>query len=300
MEEIDGRIDFSLVSRLYLRNPCDRRFKEHFGHSARTVGAVWWFLWNDENQYLRRLGAKPMHLLWWYHWVTVYNTEGVCAEFCKTNRTTFRSWVEVIEEAISQLDVIRWEDRHDGGIDTLAKVSIDGTDGAIQEVYPFDPELYSYKLNAAGLRYEIGICIATGLIVWVNGPYKPAKWPDLKIFRDAMIHALDIGEWIVADGGYNDGFQFVIPKRCGPLELQLMTARAGARHETVNARIKIFGVLHEPFRHGLNRHGSVFNAIANVVQISLMVESPLFTVAYDDRPFRGFLEFRQMLEQFNY
>jgi hypothetical protein len=68
-----------------------------------------------------------------------------------------------------------------------AFMTIDGTDMPINETYPFDPALYSYKLNGPGLRYEIAVCIATGQIVWINGPYKPARWVDITIFRHKLM-----------------------------------------------------------------------------------------------------------------
>ena len=42
---------------------------------------------------------------------------------------------------------------------------------------PFVPQLYSKKFNRLGYRYEIAVCIKTGLIVLVNGPFK-AGLPD--------------------------------------------------------------------------------------------------------------------------
>jgi hypothetical protein len=45
----------------------------------------------------------------------------------------------------------------------------------------------SYKLNGPGLHYEIAVCIATVQIEWINGPYKPARWVDISIFRDKLM-----------------------------------------------------------------------------------------------------------------
>jgi hypothetical protein len=97
-----------------------------------------------------------------------------------------------------------------------AFMTINGTDMPIWETYPFDPELYSYKLNGPGLQYEIAVCIQTGNIVWINGPYKPARWVDISIFRDKLMWELLDGEWVVGDGGYQDGNQFVIPNELDP------------------------------------------------------------------------------------
>jgi hypothetical protein len=85
------------------------------------------------------------------------------------------------------------------------------------------------QLNGPGLQYEIGVCIATGHIVWLNGLYKSRPWVDFSIFRHGMMWALNDGEWIVGDGGYRDGNMFVIPKRTGLRWLKEMTAMSTER-----------------------------------------------------------------------
>jgi hypothetical protein len=175
-------------------------------------------------------------------------------------------------------------DRFDGSnpnCPMLAYISVDGTDCPMQEPSPWSAEWYSHKLNASRLRYEIGVCIQTAMIVWVNGPYPAGCWPDLRIFRHRFMHALAMHKWVVADKGYRDGFQFVIPKGYGPYWFQDMTAKVTARHETVNNRFKRFKVLSMPFRHALSMHELTFAAIACVVQVSLE-EDPPFQVYYDD------------------
>ena len=51
-------------------------------------------------------------------------------------------------------------------------MTVDGTDVMIWEPTPFSKMWYSHKFHGAELRYEIGMCIQTGDIVWVNGPFK--------------------------------------------------------------------------------------------------------------------------------
>jgi hypothetical protein len=60
---------------------------------------------------------------------------------------------------------------------------------------------FSHKLNSAGLRYEIGITIQTGDLVWTNGPYPCGNWPDLRIARNGICDELDPGKniWEMAD-----------------------------------------------------------------------------------------------------
>ena len=87
-------------------------------------------------------------------------------------------------------------------------VTLDGTDFKIQEPTPFDPRWYSHKHRGPGLRYEVGVCIQTGWIVWHHGPFPCGTWPDLQIARDRAVFMLDDDEKFLADGGYADGGQY--------------------------------------------------------------------------------------------
>jgi hypothetical protein len=99
---------------------------------------------------------------------------------------------------------IDWNDRFENfKPGNCAAVTVDCTDFHVLETYPFEKGLWLF--NRPGLRYEIGVCIATGLIVWLNGPYLPQQMNDLSIFQHRMMWALTDGEWIVGDQGYHDG-----------------------------------------------------------------------------------------------
>ena len=58
-------------------------------------------------------------------------------------------------------------------------ISINGTDFRITEQ---GLDFYSHKFKKSGLCYAVGICIATGDIVWLNGPYGCGLWLDIRIF----------------------------------------------------------------------------------------------------------------------
>lgn len=103
-----------------------------------------------------------------------------------------------------------WDNRYDGDNGSQCLVSVDGTDFAIREPKPFSPKWFSHKLNGPGLRYEVAICIQTGVPVWINGPFPCGSWPDLRIARNALVDALDPGEYYLADGGYRDGNQWSV------------------------------------------------------------------------------------------
>lgn len=69
-------------------------------------------------------------------------------------------------------------------------VSLDGTDFRIREPQPFNKKWFSHKFKAAGVRYEIGISIVEGEIVWASGGFPCGEWPDLKIAKELYLQYL--------------------------------------------------------------------------------------------------------------
>ena len=161
---------------------------------------------------------------------------------------------------------------------------MDGTDFRIQEPTPFSKKCYSSKFNAAGLRYEVAICIQTGWIVWVNGPYPPGEWNDLRIAMEELVYMFEGDERAVADKGYRGHpMYFDTPWRfLDTLSQRVRKALARARHETVNRRFKHWQILKQVFRHDIAKHGTVFFAVANIEQFLLM-HRPTWQVEYYDR-----------------
>ena len=83
---------------------------------------------------------------------------------------------------------------------------MDGADFWIYEPSPYTKEAskdwYSHKYNGPGLRYEIGVSIRGGWIVWINGPFQCGKWMDILIFRKGLQHFLGEYERVEVDSGY--------------------------------------------------------------------------------------------------
>lgn len=129
-------------------------------------------------------------------------------------------------------------------------VSLDGTDFQILEPTPFNKKWYSHKFNGPALRYEIGLCIQSGDIVWANGGVPAGDFSYLKLARLAYVDAVDEDEMTLADKGYKDLNFFVTPIFSDAMNLRQKMIMA--RHETVNMRLKIFGVLRNKFRHQYN------------------------------------------------
>lgn len=170
---------------------------------------------------------------------------------------------------------IKWENRFSGAFNHC-NVSVDGTDFKICEPSPFQTKWYSHKFNGPGLRYEVGICIGTGHIVWVHGPFPCGRYSDLSIFRLGMKESLLSGEKVVADGGYRDNCCEQLGGQSSTLSKVYSVVRA--RHETVNRRLKQFFVLGHRFRHDLSRHSACFHAVSNLTQLMIENGEPLFSV----------------------
>ena len=131
-------------------------------------------------------------------------------------------------------------------------VTIDGTDLPVQ--HRFDPKFSSHKFKSNGLKYEVGVCIQSGNIVWVNGPFCGGE-SGITIARQAVIGTLDEDEMVEADGGYSgEDFYVKIPKNATTDEQRHIKTITRPCHKTANNLLKIFGILRQKFRHGLEKH----------------------------------------------
>ncbi len=77
-------------------------------------------------------------------------------------------------------------------------MSIDGTDFRITQQGPavrgnaFGSHKYAGK---SALRYELGLDILAGNLVWVGGPYPAGAWPDIKIFnKNSLTYSSQVRE----------------------------------------------------------------------------------------------------------
>lgn len=147
-------------------------------------------------------------------------------------------------------------------------------DFKINEPSPFNASYYSHKFKAAGLRYEIGLSLRTGAIVWAHGGFPCGAYPDLRIARELLVEFLDAGERVMADRGYNDQRYFILPTEANNGRHKTIMSR----HETVNKRIRQFAVLSDKFRHKKELHGKCFHAVVNLTQIIIKTDEPLFSV----------------------
>eukprot|EP00171_Calliarthron_tuberculosum_P023605 IDg23605t1 len=241
-----------------------RRFMGLFGVTPEVCCVVW-------NQLLGKMpkGAQPHHLLWSLLFLKLYANEHCNRLLSGADEKTFRKWAWIFIGLIAELKVRP---------EVSSNISVDGTDFRVHEPTPFSGKWYSHKFHSAGLRYEVGIALHTGHIVWTNGPFPCGAWSDLRIFRYSMKHALQSGETVIADGTYKDP-QCVLPQQSTTLSALHSIARA--RHETCNRRFKQFGALGQRFRHNLRKHGICFRSVVNLTQLMIENGYPLFALVFN-------------------
>jgi DDE superfamily endonuclease len=172
---------------------------------------------------------------------------------------------------------IKWSSRLKGSTPFRNKVTIDGTDFRIREPTNFDRKWFSHKFSGPGLRYEMGVCIATGHIVWIHGPFPCGSNPDIKIFRRGLKQVIRPGvERVEADAGYRGEPLYIsTPRDFRNEREEIAKNHARARHEHVNRYLKHFGCLQQTYRHKLSKHANLFWAVAVVTQVSLRYQEKL-------------------------
>ena len=154
-------------------------------------------------------------------------------------------------------------------------------EGGRQEGNAFGSHKYAGK---SALRYELGIDILNGNLVWVEGPYPAGAWPDIKIFLNTLAGHLLPGERFEADNGYvgHPGKIKCPNNDCNPERNLGMQSAARSRHETFNGRLKNWGILERTYHHDIKLHGTVFTACTVITQLCVANGEPLFEVEYGD------------------
>lgn len=231
----------------------------------------------------------------------------MCSLAGGVDKDTFRKWTWLFIEAIADLESClvssHWyfndaicilhtplqqiicENRlkKDTGNDCL--ISVDGTDFRIPER---GRAYYSHKYKKLAFRYEVALCILTGDIVWINGPYEAGRWPDISIFRNSLWSFLEPGERVGADDGYVGDHPTYVKCPAGfanSKEAEYMQRRVLNRQETVNKRFKQWGCLKQVWRARLPKHADAFRAVVVVTQMSINHGEPLFQCGYRDPPY---------------
>jgi hypothetical protein len=159
-----------------------------------------------------------------------------------------------------------------------SSVAIDSTDCPIERPASLIQRLfYSGKSKIHCVKYEVGVDVVDGLIVWLYGCV-PGSYHDLTITRMSGIaqHLLP-GEFLFGDKAYTDPC-FISPVRGLPEHLtvdqktyNLVHSSIRVKVENTFARVKNFKIMSCPFRNDLTLHPIVFYVICNLVNVDIFL-----------------------------
>jgi hypothetical protein len=167
-------------------------------------------------------------------------------------------------------------------------ISVDGIDlripqqGFARKGNPFESHKYARK---SALRYELGVDIITGHLVWINGLILAGAFPDIKKFCSCLSLWLDQDEHVEADDGYISNAPYKVKSSASLIYLnenQVMQVHVCSRQEMINMWLNQWEISKQVYCHAITKHGYVFRAIAVVVQIAIENGEPLFNVDYND------------------
>jgi hypothetical protein len=141
---------------------------------------------------------------------------------------------------------INFDSQKKGDVLNDCLMTVDGTDfrvpqkGMATKGNAFASHKYAGKST---LRYELGVSILGGDLVWIQGPYLAGKYTDIKIFNKVLHHFLDPGQRVEADEGYvGHPDKIKCPQNVGtPAEKWAMQGRVRAHHKTLNGWLKNWG-----------------------------------------------------------
>ena len=71
--------------------------------------------------------------------------------------------------------------------------------GVVTKENAFGSHMYAGK---SALRYELGVDILTGNLVWIQGTYPAGKYTNIKNFNKVLRNFLEPGKRVEADKGY--------------------------------------------------------------------------------------------------
>lgn len=246
-----------------------RRFRAFYGVGDQALTCLY-----------NNLAPKPdlEKFLMTVSWMKLYETEHVLSGRWGIHENTIRPILKKNSEAIQRLKETKvvWGDFNE---DEVFLLSVDGVHCRIQEVRK-DPgaKWYDHKSNGPGVAYELGIAIRSNRLVWINGPF-PASRHDITTFRDGLKDQIPDGKRAIGDSGYRgEPTKVAVTRDADSDEVKKFKARAKARHETFNARIKNFKILDSAFRHGFERHKTVFEAVCICVQYDIENGHGLFEI----------------------
>lgn len=265
------------------------RFRAFFGIGPAAVAALYAKIAESDN-------CRPelRYLLLTLYWLKSYDTLIIMSGWWQLHPDTITKWTWKFVSLIQKLkpEKVKWEFEQD----TIFLISVDGVHCKTYEARKNpSSKIYSHKSSGPALAYELGISIYENKLVWIAGPF-PASVHDISIFRNdkdhmfpddndpeqkvSLMSMIPEGKLAVGDIGYQGEAPDIttINRKEDSKEVRDFKHRVRARHESFNGRLKAFRVLDERFRHGKEKHKSVFEAICVLCQFDMENGHPLMEI----------------------
>jgi hypothetical protein len=132
---------------------------------------------------------------------------------------------------------------------------------------------YSHHVKGPALRYEVGVSIFGGDIVWTNGPFRAGCTTETKTSIESLKKTIDPDEIVEQFSmlGLYSG------KKPNSDMAKLVPKKTRDRQKMINDRLVSFKIL-QGFRHDILSHEKVFHAIVALVQLSIEKEIATFNL----------------------
>lgn len=151
---------------------------------------------------------------------------------------------------------------------------------------PWVGHCFSYLADPYAFIFSLTSCLRC----CYHRPFPCGSWPDLTIFRHAMLDYLEQCERVEADNGYEGESPRYVKTPSGATrnpEEKDMRKRVRGRHETVNERFKNWGCLSQRSRsknqHVVSHFSACFRAVAVMTQLAIECGEILFPVGEEYR-----------------
>ena len=259
-----------------------RRFRSNFGSHPRVISQLWEDLQTQDLIESNTMKDFKMFIMTMWH-LKGYATEEVIAGRFNIHEQTVRKWCRYYVQTISQ--IIDWKVvwPNDNEWKTTFIISVDcvnfGTNEPRHPVLHKMKKYFDRKGGKAGVTYEIALHLFENRIVWFNGPFPPNDGTDADIYMNHGLHdEVPEGKKVIADKIYTGRPKISLHNSLDTAEVRAFKARARARQESINSRLKAFGCLKQRFRHGLAKHEDYANTVCVVCIYQMENGSPLFNV----------------------
>jgi hypothetical protein len=266
----------------------EQQFRDIYGSTAEVVTVILMDLQTTNNPQSRinfKTDKEIEYFFQAHHFLSLYGTEsertatfGTCVRLARD-----RVW-EIVEKIASlKTEKITWPATWvDGGNCPNFPISVDCSHFVTFEVQtdpiaPQDRRRYSHKTHGPAVSYEAALSIHECRIVSINGPF-PAGVNDLTIFRNKLEALIPTGSKAIADKAYRSSRKATTASSADAPDLKRFKTRARMRQEALWRRLKQFQSLGNRFRHPIEKHQLVFEAVCVIVQYQFENGSPLFAV----------------------